>query len=95
MLATFLDLWKQWQRANQNLIPDKGKAGPTGHHRPFPAGQCDGPIHTFPLWSAWEPGELAGAAAAGTRDDRDGVREPEASHRLGGLFHSRQAPEPA
>ena len=53
------------------------------------------PFTHFRLQSAWEPGELAGAMAAGTRDDRDGVREPEASHLLGGLFHSRRAPEPA
>lgn len=48
MLATFLDLWKQWQRANQNLILDKGKGGPTGHQHPFHAGHRDSAIHTFP-----------------------------------------------
>ena len=48
MLATFLDLWKQWQRANQNLILDKGKGGPTRHQHPFHVGQRDGAIHTFP-----------------------------------------------
>ena len=74
MLATFLDLWKQWQGANQNLILNKGKGVPTRCQSPFHARQHDGTIHTFGLRSAREPGELAGATAAGdTRDDRDGI----------------------
>lgn len=74
MLATFLDLWKQWQGANQNRILNKGKGVPTRCQSPFHVRQHGGAIHTFGLRSAREPGELAGATAAGdTRDDRDGI----------------------
>lgn len=86
MWLTFLDLWKQRQGANQNLILNKGKGVTTGHQSPFHAvsmmepSACSAAEHSGALRTC------QGHSSKWHQRWRDGIHEFEALHHAGVPF---------
>lgn len=96
MVLTFLDLWKQWQGANQNLPLDTGAGVLTVDAQVLATrGQCNGDIHTFGLRALRDSETLLGPRQRGT-PETSGIRSRTRGLAPGGsVFSSPGASEPA